>query len=338
MTYIDKRALQNGKSELSLIPYVNLNQVIQDIIDPQVFPTPSEDISFSTQSIGSLDISELNGQYFTALDLGVFSTTNSLEDVAKDIPPCKFGKMTFTVTDNTCNQDVIIGLLSGETQIGTVTILAEQIGDFEATGYVENPEYLSICFNITGGLGSLTIGEITTTFATGEPIVPPEPPVEFTAGDWIDMSNGVIGVWSGTTDNDKILTSQITENNVAKTAARTFGIDDKDTFSFSIYDAVQDYNISTAEYEFGSTKLSFKIHEWDAGVVTNTNEVKMNSTDVFISAYPNTRSDFPVYTPKNLLATDENGKIQSFSTGVTDEINISGLRLKFVNGILVEYN
>lgn len=51
MTYIDKRALQNGESELSLIPYVNLNQVIQDIIDPQVFPTPSEDISFSTQEM-----------------------------------------------------------------------------------------------------------------------------------------------------------------------------------------------------------------------------------------------------------------------------------------------
>ena len=240
MTYIDKRALQNGESELSLIPRVNLNQVIQDIIDPQVFPTPSDDISFSTQEIGRLDISQLNGQYFTALDLGVFSTTNSLEDVAKDISPCKFAKMTFTVTNNTSNQDVIIWLLSGETQIGTVAILAEQTGYFKATGDFDNPEYLSICFNVTRGTGIVVISEITTTFTTGTN-TPPE------------------SVFTITDDTIKA------------------------------------------------------------------------------TAYPNTRNDYLTGDPVNLLTTDANGKIQSFNTGITADISILGITLRFANGVLVEY-
>lgn len=164
--YIDKRAIQKSKSSLSLTPFISLNKLIQDIIDPQVFPTPNEDISFSTQNIGTLDISNLNGQYFTALDLGVFSSSNTLEDVAKNIPPCAFGTMSFAVTLNNTDEPVVVWLLSGESEIGSIIISPEETGLYSVDGDFENPEYLSICFNITRGTGRINISEITTTFTT----------------------------------------------------------------------------------------------------------------------------------------------------------------------------
>ena len=240
MTYIDKRALQNGESELSLIPRVNLNQVIQDIIDPQVFPTPSDDISFSTQKIGSLNLNDLNGKYFTALDLGVFSESSTIEDVAKDIPPCKSGTMQFSVSFNSANEDIIVWLLSGETQIGIIRIPSGEVGDYSVTKDFDNSEKLSICFNIRRGTGKVVISEITTTFTTGTN-TPPE------------------SVFTITDDTIKA------------------------------------------------------------------------------TAYPNTRNDYLTGDPVNLLTTDVDGKIQSFNTGITADIPILGITLRFANGVLVEY-
>lgn len=335
MTYIDKRALQNGESELSIIPYVNLNQVIQDIIDPQVFPTPSEDISFSTQEIGTLDISELNGQYFTALDLGVFSTTNSLEDVAEDIPPCTFGTMVFTVTDNSADEDLVVWLLSGEDIIGSITVPSGETGDFSVTRDFENPEYLSICFNVTGGSGEIVISEITTTFTTGEPINPPEPPVEFTAGDWMSIEDGVVSFSGGVVTKEKRLTTEVSTGATTKYASRTFGVSAIDRQEFSIVD--NSLTTNSSAYYVGANELLFTISEYSGGRIDITNEFRVSAADVSMSAYPNTRNDFPADPPVNLLCTNEDGKIQSYNTGVTATISMLGATLKFVNGVLVEY-
>lgn len=355
MTYIDKRALQNGESELSLTPYVNLNQVIQDIIDPQVFPTPSDDISFSTQIIGNLDISELNGQYFTALDLGVFSTTNSLEDVAKDIPPCKFGTMVFTVIDNTANEDIVVWLLSGEDTIGSITVPSEETGEFKVEGNTENPEHLSICFNITEGNGEINISEITTTFTTGEPIVPPEPPVDFTAGNFITIDEGRIS-FGGSSDTD------ITANSIYKigdnqfTINRKFGTTSDETniiyteSSINTFDTVvrTEFNsfnasvtrITTGLLDIGSFELAADALNVNVSSESNetSNYFSITPVDVTISAYPNIRNDFPIDPPVNLLCTNEDGKIQSYNTGVQAVVIIPGVgTLRFINGILVDY-
>lgn len=171
--YIDKRAISNKRSTHSLIPYVNLNQLIQQIVSPHTHDFVYDDICYSTKEIGDLDISELNGQYFVALDQGEFSTSATLEEVAKSIPPCKFKTLTFSVSGNTADEDIVVWLLSGEDIIGSVTI--NDTGDFSVTGDASNLGVLSICINITGGAGIVSISEIITTFSTSPAqVMPPK--------------------------------------------------------------------------------------------------------------------------------------------------------------------
>ena len=73
-------------------------------------------------------------------------------------------------------------------------------------------------------------------------------------------------------------------------------------------------------------------------ILLNVGGKRFETTIQTISAYPNTRNDFPIDPPVNLLCTNEDGKIQSYNTGVQAVVIIPGIgTLRFINGILVDY-
>lgn len=162
-------------------------------------------------------------------------------------------------------------------------------------------------------------------------------PFALTAGDWLSIEHGIVSFSGGTVNNDKSLNTSVTYNGLIKTTERNLLSKVSDSFLFTIQDESTGNTTASSGYYFGAEGLQFYINEWSGGVNTAWNNILITPNSMSMSAYPNTRNDFPVDFPINLLATDENGKIQSYRRGVTATISILGITLRFVNGILVEY-
>ncbi len=161
MVYIDKRAIHKGKSAFSLIPYVSLNQLIQQIVDPHIHDSVHDDICYSTLEIGEIDIAVDFGTFYVYINEGVLA--ENAEIIAVD---GTFSTAVFEVISNTCDQDIIVTILNNNVDIGNATVASEETGIITIDGDFENPLKLKIKIEIPEGTGVIEISEIITTFTT----------------------------------------------------------------------------------------------------------------------------------------------------------------------------
>jgi len=182
-----------------------------------------------------------------------------------------------------------------------------------------------------------------------------------TAGDWIDITDGVVSFLGGEVTNKKYLITTLSAEvdgiTYKGTVDRLLSVSEGDKFLHSLVDETNEKTLNSSITRVKSTDFSYLVSKYEDGVSvgdtvlgvaidqitlstadgTYGNTLSFKSTDTSISAYPNTRNDFPTGDPVNLLTTDANGKIQSFNTGITADISVLGTTLRFANGILVEY-
>ena len=182
-----------------------------------------------------------------------------------------------------------------------------------------------------------------------------------TAGDWMDITEGVVSFSGGEITNEKHLITTLStdiDGVIYKGIAdRLLSVEEGDKFLYNIVDETNEKTLNSSIMRIKPTDFSYLVSKYEDGVSvgetflevaidqialstadgTYGNTLSFTSTNTSISAYPNTRNDFPADPPVNLLCTNEDGKIQSYNTGVTTAISMLGTTLKFVNGVLVEY-
>jgi hypothetical protein len=176
-----------------------------------------------------------------------------------------------------------------------------------------------------------------------------------TAGDWMSIEDGIVGFSGGLVTEEKTLTTEVSTGTTTKYTSRTFGADAIDTQEYSI--TTDELTVNSSECTFSATGTDITVNKYVSGEMTgsnsivitrnnivlnvtddaNENGISVDARNTSISAYPNTRNDYPTGDPVNLLTTDADGKIQSFNTGITADMLILGILLRFANGILVEY-
>jgi len=156
-------------------------------------------------------------------------------------------------------------------------------------------------------------------------IIAEQPATTVTAGDFLNVADGVIEFSGGTTDKIKQITTASTKDDISSNTVRNWGATASDLTSFTINDDIAGYYTATSEYEFGASKALFTLNRYDTGIVDRTNEIEItptvfrvsslssstpnvlsvNSTGVFgISDYPIARQVYQNgYLPATVIGT-----------------------------------
>lgn len=178
----------------------------------------------------------------------------------------------------------------------------------------------------------------------------------YAAGDLITIDEGKIS-FGGVSGVDVMAISTYKDGNDQVVISRKFGTTSDETSVVFTEDSVETFNtvVATESNTFNVSVTRTTTDLLDVGSLEVTadginvnisseinetsNSFSITPVGVMISAYPNTRNDFPTDSPINLLCTNEDGTIQSYNTGVNVTITIPGVgKLRFTNGILVEYS
>lgn len=242
------------------------------------------------------------------------------------------------------------GKISGTAQVtvlpmgglGSTTI---QLNDYDWASCLPEPTAYSTDAEIMAYLSVLFTGQQGTLV-----------PFALTAGDWMSIEDGVVSFSGGTTNTSKeLITSQsANQDGIDYTVKANIELSsDRCQLNYSLKNDTDEITVEECFTTIGTTGLYYSLPKYVDGTVTGTNSFEVtpdnitltvdeniltiDSDNTSISSYPNTRNDYPTGDPVNLLTTDVNGKIQSFNTGITADISILGITLRFANGILVEY-
>lgn len=157
--YIDRRVLSTTPNMQS----TSLEKLVRDIINPSSIPFVYDDISYSTQTLGEIDIELVPSGTFIKMDLGTISEA-TIEEC--NIPVDAYVKnIEFEVVSNTANVLVSVILLEDGVEFTRVDI--ESPGDYSLSVLPENKISGDVCLSIeySTGIGIIEIGSITTTFS-----------------------------------------------------------------------------------------------------------------------------------------------------------------------------
>ena len=157
--YIDRRVISTSPNMFS----VSLDKIVNDIMNKVSIPFVYDDISYSTQALGEINIELVPSGTFIKMDLGTISEA-TIEEC--NIPVDAYVKnIEFEVISNTA--DVLVSVILLEDGVEFTRVDIENTGSYSLLVLPKNKISGDVCLSIEYGAGTgiVEIDVITTTFS-----------------------------------------------------------------------------------------------------------------------------------------------------------------------------